>query len=222
MHKSLKAINTILWDLDGTLIDSEYIHDEAVVYACDVMCMDLDTAALSPGQDAVTVFELIIGGPLNAKNMPIFNKWHKIAIQYTIDNFYKARQIPQSIELVHEFARLGLAQSIVSNTTSGIIHQCIDNSEIAYYISNFIGRDNVSFGKPSPEPYLHAMRLHKVEPENCLVFEDSYTGIQAAIKAGIKVIAIGDHARDFPMEIDHICSLDEKSWLIAIKEKYFI
>lgn len=138
MHKHSVPINTILWDLDGTLVDSEYIHDEAVVYACEMMHIDFDVTKLSPGQDTVTVFEIIMGEALSDKLMPVFDKWHELAIQYTLDNFHRARRISQSIELVHEFARLGLGQSIVSNTTSEIIHQCVDSLKITHYMSNFI------------------------------------------------------------------------------------
>ena len=220
MPKSLATINTVLWDLDGTLIDSEYIHEEAVIHACKELNLTLDIKTLAPGQDGITVFEHIIGEPITSKTLALFNKWYTIAIGYTVEHFYKARQIPQSIELVNEFAKLGIEQSIVSNTTNEIIQKCAKRLGINPFISNFIGRDNVSRGKPAPDPYLHALELHKQKAEHCIVFEDSYTGVQAAIGAGIRVIGVGDRTRDFPVTLNHICSFHEKSWLSEIKNKF--
>lgn len=50
--------------------------------------------------------------------------------------------------------------------------------------------DDVTKGKPNPEPFIKAANLLDVKPENCLVFEDSNAGIQAALAAGAKVIGI--------------------------------
>lgn len=53
-----------------------------------------------------------------------------------------------------------------------------------------IGADDVSFGKPHPEPYLRAAETLGVEPSECLVFEDAQNGIESALSAGMTVIAL--------------------------------
>ena len=55
----MSKITTILWDLDGTLVDSEYIHDEAVVHATKIMGWDFDISNMPPGLDGLAVFELV-------------------------------------------------------------------------------------------------------------------------------------------------------------------
>ncbi len=52
--------------------------------------------------------------------------------------------------------------------------------------------DDVSSGKPSPEPYLTGAARLGVDPKDCLVFEDSVAGYRAGVAAGARVIAIGD------------------------------
>lgn len=223
MRRSSMQFKNIFWDLDGTLIDSEYVYKEATLHACKELRMDFDinNVKTSSGKDAITVFELILGEPLTTKHHTLYHQWNEISKQYLINNFNKVQQIPQAIELVHEFARLGIKQSIVSNATSKIIWRCVENLKIGQYLLNIIGRDSVKQGKPHPEPYLQAMQLHETVAKDCLVFEDSHTGIQSAFSAGIKVIGVGD-TQDLPIIVDHICNLNDKSWLQSIKSKYFV
>jgi sugar-phosphatase len=55
--------------------------------------------------------------------------------------------------------------------------------------------ENVSASKPDPEGFLLGAKLVGVEPKDCVVFEDSAAGIQAAHAAGMRVVGVGSHAR---------------------------
>jgi sugar-phosphatase len=77
----------------------------------------------------------------------------------------------------------------------------------------FVTADDVSEGKPAPEPYLVAAERMGIERERCVVLEDSPAGIEAAQAAGMQVIAITTtHAQDELPEvrlvIDHLSALD--------------
>jgi sugar-phosphatase len=54
----------------------------------------------------------------------------------------------------------------------------------------FVSADDVSEGKPSPRPYLQAAALLKLEPQECLVFEDAPAGVESARRAGMCVIGL--------------------------------
>jgi sugar-phosphatase len=54
--------------------------------------------------------------------------------------------------------------------------------------------EDVSRSKPDPEGFLRAAELLGVEPADCIVFEDSETGIAAALAAGMTVIGVGERA----------------------------
>lgn len=56
-----------------------------------------------------------------------------------------------------------------------------------------ITSEDVCFGKPDPEPYQKAAELLGVQPDDCLVFEDADTGVKAAIAAGMRVIRVGSY-----------------------------
>ncbi len=71
-----------------------------------------------------------------------------------------------------------------------------------------VDASQVSQGKPHPETFLKAAELLGYAPENCLVFEDSASGVQAAVAAGMKAIGIGKPS-DLPGAIMHLNNLGE-------------
>lgn len=71
-----------------------------------------------------------------------------------------------------------------------------------------VDASQVANGKPHPETFLKAAELLGIAPENCLVFEDSAAGVQAAIAGGMKAIGIGT-PEDLPGAILHLRNLGE-------------
>jgi HAD superfamily hydrolase (TIGR01509 family) len=93
----------------------------------------------------------------------------------------------------------GLAAEMPLAIASGALHDEIQailrSNGLLPLFETIVGADDVSRGKPHPEPYLTAMtRLHhrapRLLPEECLVFEDSMPGIAAARAAGMTVVAV--------------------------------
>lgn len=71
-----------------------------------------------------------------------------------------------------------------------------------------VDASQVTHGKPHPETFLKAAELLGIAPENCLVFEDSAAGVQAAIAGGMKAIGIGT-PEDLPGAMLHLKNLGE-------------
>jgi beta-phosphoglucomutase len=71
-----------------------------------------------------------------------------------------------------------------------------------------VDASQVSQGKPHPETFIKAAELLGIAPENCLVFEDSAAGVQAAISGGMKAVGIGS-AEDLPGAVIHLANLGE-------------
>jgi sugar-phosphatase len=74
-----------------------------------------------------------------------------------------------------------------------------------------ITADDVQTGKPNPEPFMRAMGVLDVSPEECIVIEDSPHGIAAGLAAGVRVLAVGT---TFPPHL-----LDAANWLLPNLEK---
>jgi len=58
------------------------------------------------------------------------------------------------------------------------------------YFKHIITAEHVKLGKPNPDIYLKAAKIIKAKPQNCIVFEDAMNGIEAARRAGMKVVAV--------------------------------
>jgi beta-phosphoglucomutase-like phosphatase (HAD superfamily) len=74
--------------------------------------------------------------------------------------------------------------------------------------------------KPHPEIYLRAAELLGVAPANCLVFEDSYYGVEAARAAGARVVGVLTTHGELPgadLTIDNFCNGALESWMQAQK-----
>ena len=80
------------------------------------------------------------------------------------------------------------------------------------YEFDFIAtRDDVNAGKPDPEIYLLVAQEFDLKPGNCLVIEDSPSGVKAALAAGMQCIAV---TTDFTRKSIHASNLLDKQWIV--------
>lgn len=93
-----------------------------------------------------------------------------------------------------------LPMSVGSGSTKVSVEATLKFLNIRHYFDYTVCKDDVSNPKPNPETFLKAAALMKVAPENCAVFEDGNTGIQAATTAGMYVINV---LKDNPLEKLH-------------------
>ena len=212
------VIKAIFWDLDGTLIDSELIHEQSVFFASRELGLVSTVETFSAGLENSAVFELIIGQALNLENQALFARWEQLATEYVLARISPQQQIKQSLELFNHFAKLGLPQAVVSNSTAPVVRHSLQQLGILERCSQVFSRDSVEFGKPHPQLYLNALEFHQLLPSECLSFEDSHTGITAAKACGINVIGIGENTRQYAPQL--VCDLNHESWLKLIQESF--
>lgn len=79
---------------------------------------------------------------------------------------------------------------IASSSSSEIIARVIKINSLEEFYRGYVGGDDVSQSKPSPEIFLKAANLEGTRPENCVVIEDSENGVKAALAAGMDVIGL--------------------------------
>lgn len=175
----------ILWDMDGTLVDSEPLHEQALVSA-------LRDQGLTPspefhdhivGRDAREVHRWCqdhLGLSLPLRD------WLRLKYQV----YFKAVEGLQARDgAVGFFLRLreeGYLQAVVSNSDRLVVNANLDAAGMSDSGMITISRNDVREGKPRGEPYLRAAWLLEVDPEDCLVVEDSATGARAGLAAGMR------------------------------------
>jgi HAD superfamily hydrolase (TIGR01509 family) len=97
--------------------------------------------------------------------------------------------MPGAIELINSLRSHGVKTALVSASPRVIVDAVLDN--IGHNLFPFsLSGDDVQNTKPDPEGYLKAARMCESNIENCLVFEDSLPGMQAATSSGAWLIAV--------------------------------
>lgn len=101
----------------------------------------------------------------------------------------KAEFMPGAKELISELHAAGIPMALVSASPRGIVDAALKHLQpIPFQVT--ISEDDVQLTKPDPEGYLKAANLLSAKIENCLILEDSATGVSAARASGAKVIAV--------------------------------
>ncbi|MBI2866460.1 MAG: HAD family phosphatase [Chloroflexi bacterium] len=98
--------------------------------------------------------------------------------------------LPGAVPLVRSLLDAGCIQALVSSTTRENIDLVLGSLGIAPYFRATVAGEDVTQGKPHPEGFLKAAHLLEVAPHACLVIEDSPAGIQAALAASMRCLAV--------------------------------
>ena len=188
----MQKINTIFWDLDGTLINTNELYDQAITFACEqINCpMIRNINDLPNGQTLLADFSFLTHLSIDT-DFNILTQLKNYAISYFKNNFNDDLVIKNCIDLFNHFHKLGLKQSIISNSNQELCDFSTNRIGIKDKCVHCFGIESVDHGKPAPELYLQALNAHKIINSECLVFEDSFTGIEAAKNAKLTVISVG-------------------------------
>jgi len=179
----------VFFDMDGLMVDSEpeWLQSEIEVTAA------FGYSWLEEDQVAS------LGGPLTKVGQYMFDKCGQqespeFFTQTLIDTQVARMRgntptMPGAIELVRELQLHGVKTALVSASPRNIVDAVLDN--LGHDLFPFsISSDDVAVTKPDPECYLKAASMSGSEISNCLVFEDSITGMTAAKASGAYLIAV--------------------------------
>lgn len=184
---AVQAIAAVLWDMDGTLIDSEptWIQAQlALVEEHHGTWTYTDGLSLVGTDMEVTARALQDAGVRLAAGDII----GRLTQEVTASLRSLVAWRPGAVELVRGIHAAGIPQAIVTTSPlsmTEVVAEALPDGAI----SSIVAGEHVHHGKPHPEPYLTAARRLGVDPQRCVAIEDSPTGLAAAIAAG--TIAIG-------------------------------
>jgi len=177
----------VFWDMDGTLVDSEPLHDAALSAAMRRVGLtppdDLHQRVL--GQSAAHVYAMMRDE--FGLDMP-FDAWIALKYDYYLDNVSGLKPRPGAVEVYHELRVGGVAQAVVSNSDRLVVDANLRTVGLAHAGMKTVSRNDVRNGKPHAEPFLRAAWLAGVDPGRAVVVEDSFTGALAGLAAGMRTL----------------------------------
>jgi len=180
----------VLFDLDGTLVDTERENVESVVLAVRRWKIEMDE----------DLRHFIVGHSWNEIYARI-QREHGLQIE--MDELIAAaveekrhlfaakgyEALPGALALVRRlYGRARLA--VVSGSSRIEVRETIAGIGLTDCFTHLLGAEDYGQGKPNPEPYLMGMRLLEVGPEAAIIIEDSEPGIRSGKAAGARVIAV--------------------------------
>jgi beta-phosphoglucomutase family hydrolase len=180
----------VLFDLDGTLIDSEenyYLADKKILEGYDITFSIKDkeryigTGNLSMMRDLKERF----GISESAESLA--ERKNGIYLEIAEKN---TRIYPEMKRFVEMLAEKGISIAIASGSSPLIIERLTRAVGLDRLFKVMISAEEVAHGKPEPDVFLEAARRLGATPERCVVVEDSRYGVEAAVRASMRCIAI--------------------------------
>jgi HAD superfamily hydrolase (TIGR01509 family) len=184
----LTAFDIFIFDLDGTLIDSESFHSDAFAQAV----RELTGYALTPAERR-EFFKS------HTKSFyPVLAERHRLTadVEAVFDRkraLVKERFVVEPIPGAMEFLRKWHNQKrfgTVSNSAREFVVDALRELAVLSWFELVLGGDQIDKKKPHPQPYLQAIKTMGVSPEKVLVFEDTIHGAQSATAAGCATVFI--------------------------------
>jgi HAD superfamily hydrolase (TIGR01509 family) len=201
--------DVIIFDCDGTLVDSERLGHEVLVEHVAQHGLKLTV------EDAMTRFrgikmaesiaqlEALLGRSLPDSFVPELRARMAQAFMARLQPVDGALELVRSLTLPFCVASSGPREKIeLSLSVTGLL---------PYFTGRIFSSYEVGAWKPSPGLFIHTARTMNASPERCLVVEDSLPGVEAGLAAGMRVVAFQPNARDarIPAEVRVISSLRE-------------
>lgn len=182
-------IEAVIFDMDGVLIDSEPLHFEVDEMVLKHLQIDKGKHYLERfvGYTNPAMWKIIKEEyQLEQSIEGLIELQMRIKLDYLEKSNYVA--IDGVLELLNKIQAKKIPLAIASSSPRIFIEAVIDKIQIARYFTTWISGEEVPESKPAPDVFLGAAAMLNVQPENCIVIEDSKSGTIAAKSAGMKCI----------------------------------
>ncbi len=188
IDKEQLKFDGVLWDMDGTIADSEPIHERAIrhtlnKYGVDPTHDDMQSVLGTEGSKTFEYFQTTYDLTVSFEDYQASNYQYFCAHSNEVTPLY-------GCEVFKSLRALGVPQAIVTNSDRILVNASLAALQLEIPGLAVVSRNDVRLGKPSPEGYLRAAYLIDVEPSKLAVIEDSVLGAKAGLLAGMQVIGV--------------------------------
>jgi len=192
----------VLWDMDGTLIDSEELH----------WISWQNTMA----NEGITITREQFLASFGQRNDSIIPQWlGSAATPERIERIANAKEelyrhlvrrdgispLPGVADWLHRLHKEGWLQAIASAAPRANIEVVLDALSATHLFQGIASAEDVHRGKPDPEVYLTAASRVGASPAQCVVVEDAVAGVEGARSAGMRSIGVSHNGKHLPADI---------------------
>jgi beta-phosphoglucomutase len=179
-----------IFDMDGVIIDSNPFHKVALKQFCQKYGHDLSEEQLKEKIYGRTNKDWItnVFGKLDERKLRAYADEKEALFRKLYEQDVHA--LKGLITFLEAMDRLGIPRAIATSAPRTNVDFTLVHTGIEKYFSVILDDSFVSKGKPDPQIYIKTAEALKLSPENCVVFEDSLSGVQAGKRAGCKVVGV--------------------------------
>lgn len=226
-------IRAMIFDLDGTLVQTERLKALSYARAVTEICPEAvseqavfeafkDVVGLSRREVALALierFDLEAQAAARMAEFGVETPWQalvQIRLRYYEDlladpDILRDNQWLHNVELLHTARRNGCKTGLATMSYCAQVQRVLAILDLAGAFDFVASRDDVEHGKPDPEIYQLVSTELGVPPQECLVIEDSPSGVKAALAAGMWCIAV---TTPFTRDQLHTVDLLEARWIV--------
>jgi len=198
----MSANRAVLWDMDGTLIDSEQFHwiswrDALAIEGIDITC---EQFLASFGQRNDSILSRWLGAAASPERIEkIGNAKEELYRQLVRQNGISP--LPGVAHWVRRLHQEGWLQAIASAAPRANIEAVLEALSATHIFQAIVSAEDVHRGKPDPEVYLTAAGRLGASPDRCIVVEDAVAGVEGARSAGMRTIGVSHNGAHLPADV---------------------
>ena len=181
----------VIFDMDGVLIDSEPLWNQAEQVILGGLGVDFNRPPLLQSTGLTTASVIAHWYQHQPWPGPDEQQVHQHIIDFVASGIAANGEAKTGLPaLLDSIASQQLKMAVATNSPKQLLDTTLQRLQICHYFNAHCHLELVKQGKPAPDIYLLAAEKLNVSPQDCLVFEDSFAGVTAAKAAGMTVIAI--------------------------------
>lgn len=186
----------VLWDLDGTLVDSEEFHWQSWRDTIRPEGVELtyEQFLASFGQRNDRIVPAWLGADVDPARM------HRIGVDKETEfrrlaEAHGLKLLPGVRECLASLRASGWKQAIASSAPRVNVEMMLRVAGLEGCLDAIVSADDVTIGKPDPQVFLKAAEKLQVPPSHCIVVEDAAAGVEGARRAGMRSIGVTRNGR---------------------------
>jgi HAD superfamily hydrolase (TIGR01509 family) len=198
----MSDIRAVLWDMDGTLIDSEAFHwiSWRDALAAEAITITHEQFLSSFGQRNDSIISQWLGTAATPERIEKIGNAKEELYRQLIRQ-HGIAPLPGVAHWVRQLHQDGWLQVMASAAPRANIDAVLKALSATYIFQGIVSAEDVHRGKPDPEVYLTAAARVGASPDRCIVVEDAVAGVEGARRAGMRSIGVGRKGKLLPADI---------------------